>query len=79
MEWIMKAEQFFAYFHIPEKLDIGFFRRERKALFWFIWLKDSSDVEGWDNFDRSSQGKIWTLTYEDPIGAFNETKANKHC
>lgn len=54
MEWIMKAEQFFAYFHIPakQKLDIALLQMEGKALSWFIWLKDSGDMEGWDNSSK---------------------------
>lgn len=43
----MKVEQFFAYFQIPENqnLNIAFFHMEGKALSWFIWLKDSVDME----------------------------------
>lgn len=42
LDWILKVEHFFDYFHTldDQKLDIAFFHREGKALSWFGWLKD---------------------------------------
>lgn len=42
MEWILKAQQFFAYFNTLEeqKLQITFFHMEGKALSWHFWFME---------------------------------------
>ncbi|KAG2679678.1 hypothetical protein I3760_11G062100 [Carya illinoinensis] len=76
MEWILKAQQFFAYFKTPEdqKLQIAFFHMEGKALSWYCWLMDSGPIGGWDQFISVLKVRFGPSTYEDPVGAFTKLR-----
>lgn len=76
MDWILKVEQFFDYFHTldDQKLDIAFFHMEWKALSWFGWLKDLGLVGSWDDFTKALKIRFKPSTYEDPIGAFTKLR-----
>ncbi|XP_042950388.1 uncharacterized protein LOC122282508 [Carya illinoinensis] len=76
MEWILKAQQFFAYFKTPEdqKLQIAFFHMEGKALSWYCWLMDSGPIGGWDEFISALKVRFGPSTYEDPVGAFTKLR-----
>ena len=51
-DWILKAQQFFAYCQTPEdqKLQIASFHMEGKALSWYCWLMESSPAASWEEF-----------------------------
>ncbi|XP_042963178.1 uncharacterized protein LOC122297221 [Carya illinoinensis] len=76
MEWILKAQQFFAYFKTPEdqKLQIAFFHMEGKALSWYCCLMDSGPIGGCDEFISALKVCFGPSTYEDPVGAFTKLR-----
>ncbi|XP_042946134.1 uncharacterized protein LOC122279514 [Carya illinoinensis] len=76
IQWVLKANQFFSYYDIPDnqKIQIAFFHMEGKALSWFTWLKESSPINTWDEFTSALEIRFGPSAYEDPVGQFTKLK-----
>ncbi|KAA8524303.1 hypothetical protein F0562_010726 [Nyssa sinensis] len=60
VQWVLKANQFFSYYDIPDnqKIQIAFFHMEGKALSWYTWLKESNPVTTWDEFTSALEIRL---------------------
>lgn len=75
-EWILKTQQYFAYFQTldHQKLQIASFHMEGKALSWYSWLMESCPVTTWDEFLIALKVRFGPSAYEDPVGAFTKLR-----
>ena len=73
-EWILKAQQLFAYCSTPDdhRLQIASFHMEGKSLSWYWWLMDSSPVHTWKEFVSVLKIHFGLSAYEDLVGAFTK-------